>query len=48
MAHLVKNNVRVTKHWDVDKNPHLRISTHCYNTEEDVRRAGALLGSVKP
>ena len=48
MAHLVKNNVRVTKHWDVDKNPHLRISTHCYNTEEEVRRAGALLGSVKP
>jgi cysteine desulfurase/selenocysteine lyase len=48
IAHLAKNNVRVTKHWDVDKNPHLRISTHCYNTEEEVRRAGALLGSAKP
>jgi cysteine desulfurase/selenocysteine lyase len=48
MAYLVKNNVRVTKHWDADKNPHLRISTHCYNTEEEVRRVGALLGSVKP
>jgi cysteine desulfurase/selenocysteine lyase len=48
MAHLAKHSVRVTKHWDVDKTPHLRISTHCYNTEEDVRRAGALLGSIKP
>ncbi len=47
MAHLVENKVSVTKHWDVDKNPHVRISTHCYNTEEEVRRAGALLGSVK-
>jgi cysteine desulfurase/selenocysteine lyase len=48
LAHLTANGVRVTKHWDVDKNPHLRISTHCYNTEEEVRRAGALLGSNEP
>jgi cysteine desulfurase/selenocysteine lyase len=47
LAHLTAHHVRVTKHWDVDKNPHVRISTHCYNTEEEVRRTGALLGSVK-
>jgi cysteine desulfurase/selenocysteine lyase len=47
LAHLTAHNVRVTKHWDVDRNPHVRISTHCYNTEEEVRRAGALLGSVE-
>lgn len=47
MAHLAAHHVRVTKHWDVDKNPHVRISTHCYNTEEEVRHTGALLGSVK-
>jgi selenocysteine lyase/cysteine desulfurase len=44
MDHLAAHNIRVTKHWDRDRVPHLRISTHCYNTEEDIIRVGHVLG----
>ncbi|HML23608.1 MAG TPA: hypothetical protein PKD09_18270 [Aggregatilinea sp.] len=36
MAQLQAHNVVLTKHWDAAKVPHLRISTHCYNTEQEV------------
>jgi selenocysteine lyase/cysteine desulfurase len=39
LARLNEAGVRVTKHWDVEKRPHVRISTHCYNTEDEVRHA---------
>ncbi len=39
VARLNAAGVRITKHWDVDKRPHVRISTHCYNTEDEVRQA---------
>ncbi len=40
---LTARGVRVTKHWDTRRVPHLRISTHCYNTEDDVLQVGRLL-----
>ncbi|MCL4239534.1 MAG: aminotransferase class V-fold PLP-dependent enzyme [Anaerolineae bacterium] len=43
LDHLAAHGVRVTKHWDAARAPHLRISTHCYNTEDEVRRACALV-----
>ncbi len=43
LAHLTAQGVRVTKHWDAQGVPHLRISTHCYNTEDEVRRVCALV-----
>lgn len=43
LAHLAAHGVRVTKHWDAHRVPHLRISTHCYNTEDEVRRVCALV-----
>jgi cysteine desulfurase/selenocysteine lyase len=48
MDYLTEHAVRVTKHWDRDRVPHLRISTHCYNTEEDIIRVGHLLGEFQP
>ncbi len=47
LKHLAANDIRVTKHWDARGVPHLRISTHCYNTEDEVRRVGAVLGGLK-
>jgi cysteine desulfurase/selenocysteine lyase len=44
MDYLADHHVRVTKHWDRNRVPHLRISTHCYNTEEDIIHLGHLLG----
>ncbi len=41
--HLTAQGIRVTKHWNAYDVPHLRISTHCYNTEDEVRRVGATL-----
>jgi len=43
LAHLMAQGVRVTKHWDAKRIPHLRISTHCYNTEDEVRQVCALV-----
>lgn len=43
LAALTANNVRVTRHLDMYGVPHLRISTHCYNTEDEVRRVSAIL-----
>ncbi len=48
MAKLNAAGVRVTKHWDAAGMPHLRISTHCYNTEEEVCRVGEILGDYRP
>ena len=39
---LAERGVRLTKHWDARRVPHLRISTHCYNTEDDVLQVGKL------
>jgi len=36
--HLTRHNIRVTKHLDARGVPHLRISTHCYNTEDEIRQ----------
>jgi selenocysteine lyase/cysteine desulfurase len=47
VAFLAANQVRVMKHWDVDQTPHIRISSHCYNTEEDIRQVIRLTGSFK-
>lgn len=44
MQRLGAAGIRVTKHWDAHRVPHLRIATHCYNTEDEVRRVGAVLG----
>jgi selenocysteine lyase/cysteine desulfurase len=43
---LYEQGVRVTKHLDAGGAPHLRISTHCYNTEEEVLRVGLILGDL--
>lgn len=43
LAHLTARNVRLTKHLDARGVPHLRISTHCYNTEDEVHRVSAIL-----
>lgn len=43
MDTLKTSHIRVTKHWDARKMPHVRIATHCYNTEDEVRRVGAVL-----
>jgi selenocysteine lyase/cysteine desulfurase len=42
------NQIRVAKHWDARGRPHLRISSHCYNTEDEVRRVGAVLEDYEP
>ncbi len=44
MQQLDEQNIVITKHWDAAKVPYLRISTHCYNTEQEVLRIGAVLG----
>ncbi len=46
LRHLSDHGVYVTKHWDAARRPHLRLSTHCYNTEDEVRRVGALLEEI--
>ena len=47
VQHLLANNIIITKHLDAQGVPHLRISTHCYNTEDEVRRVGAALEEFK-
>lgn len=36
-------NIRVTKHLDGAGWPHIRLSMHCFNTEDEVLRVGAAL-----
>lgn len=36
-------NVRVTRHLDGAGWPHIRVSVHCFNTEDEVLRVGAAL-----
>jgi cysteine desulfurase/selenocysteine lyase len=48
LEHLRANHIRVAKHWDARGRSHLRISSHCYNTEDEVRRVGAVLEDYKP
>lgn len=43
MAALKAARIRVTKHLDGDGWPHIRLSMHCFNTEEEVLRVGAAL-----
>ncbi|MCD4687076.1 MAG: aminotransferase class V-fold PLP-dependent enzyme [Anaerolineae bacterium] len=43
LAHLTAQGVRLTKHLDARGVPHLRIATHCYNTENEVHRVSAIL-----
>jgi len=43
LNHLMRNGIRVTKHWDAHRRPHVRISTHCYNTADEVHRVCATL-----
>lgn len=35
--------IRVTKHLDTEGWPHIRLSMHCFNTEDEVLRVGATL-----
>lgn len=37
MNHLAASGFRLTKHLDAAGWPHVRISSHCYNTEDDIR-----------
>lgn len=46
--HLAAQNIRVVKHWDKARWPHIRISCHCYNTEEDMYRVGSALEGYRP
>ncbi|HVO43215.1 MAG TPA: aminotransferase class V-fold PLP-dependent enzyme [Aggregatilineales bacterium] len=48
LDYLRANRIRIAKHWDARGLPHLRISSHCYNTEDEVRRVGAVLEDFKP
>ncbi|NLX08883.1 MAG: aminotransferase class V-fold PLP-dependent enzyme [Chloroflexi bacterium] len=48
MAHFGAHKIRLTKHLDAAGWPHVRISTHCYNTEEEVCRAAAALKEFHP
>lgn len=47
IKHLHDQKIRVVKHWDKDRWPHIRISSHCYNTEEEVLRVGKTLEEFK-
>ena len=47
MQKLKEQGIVMTKHWDAAKVPHLRISTHCYNTEQEVLRVGEVLGEYR-
>ncbi|MCZ2098872.1 MAG: aminotransferase class V-fold PLP-dependent enzyme [Anaerolineae bacterium] len=40
-------NVRITRHLDAAGWPHIRISPHCYNTEDEVLRAGAVIQEIR-
>lgn len=44
--HLEQNGIILRAHDDVLGNPHLRISSHAYNTVEDVLRVGKVLGEI--
>lgn len=46
--HLAHHNIRVTKHLDARGAPHLRISTHCYNTEDEIRQIIDVLKEHRP
>lgn len=43
MAALKAANIRVTRHLDAEGWPHIRLSMHCFNTEDEVLRVGAAL-----
>ncbi|HEX3050167.1 MAG TPA: aminotransferase class V-fold PLP-dependent enzyme [Aggregatilineaceae bacterium] len=42
-----QHNVRLTKHLDATGMPYLRLSMHCYNTENEVLQVGRLLGEYR-
>ncbi len=46
-GYLSENNVRLTKHLDAAGVPYLRLSMHCYNTENEVLHVGRLLGEYR-
>lgn len=48
LQHFKAHNIRVIKHWDKQGAPHIRISSHCYNSEEDVHRVSAVLEGFRP
>ncbi len=43
---LKKQGIIVVSHVDSDGKPHIRMSSHCYNTEEDVLSVGKVLEGV--
>jgi cysteine desulfurase/selenocysteine lyase len=47
VSRLDENRIKVSKRWDAHHIPHVRISTHCYNTEDEVRQIGAVLGDCR-
>jgi selenocysteine lyase/cysteine desulfurase len=42
-----EKHIHMAKHPDRQGHPHLRISFHCYNTEEDVARAFDALDKIQ-
>jgi selenocysteine lyase/cysteine desulfurase len=48
VSRLAAQNIRVVKHWNKENWPHIRISCHCYNTEEEMLRVGSVLEGYKP
>lgn len=47
VSYLHAQHVRVMKHWDKQRWPYLRISSHCYNSEQDIIRLFDLLGEYR-
>ncbi len=48
VAALQSQGVILRAHVDAEGNPHLRISSHAYNTEEDILRVGKILEGIEP
>ncbi|MCB8942709.1 MAG: aminotransferase class V-fold PLP-dependent enzyme [Ardenticatenaceae bacterium] len=43
VSYLRQHNITVVKHLDREGTPHIRASFHCYNTEEEIGRFGAVV-----
>lgn len=46
--HLMQHYIRVTRHLDACGVPHLRVSTHCYNTEDEIRQIIDVVKEYRP
>lgn len=39
--------IRITRHLDAAGWPHIRVSPHCYNTEDEILRVGAVIQEIR-